>query len=73
MSAILLGKNPLESMFESEEVESKQKNSLKDDKEQIIRGKNKTYVIVTHRPQLKRLCSRHYVFEHHMMKEIVNV
>ncbi len=35
--------------------------------------KNKTYVIVTHRPQLKRLCSRHYVFEHHMMKEIVNV
>ena len=45
MSAILLGKNPLESMFESEEVESKQKNSLKDDKEQIIRGKNKTYVI----------------------------
>ena len=45
MSAILLGKNPLESMFESEEVESKQKNSLKDDKEQVIRGKNKTYVI----------------------------
>ena len=40
MSAILLGKNPLESMFESEEVESKQKNSLKDDKEQIIRGKH---------------------------------
>ena len=35
--------------------------------------KNKTYVIVTHRPQLKRLCNRHYVFEHHMMKEIVNV
>ena len=45
MSAILLGKNPLESMFDSEDGESKQKNSLKDDKEQIIRGKNKTYVI----------------------------
>ena len=45
MSAILLGKNPLESMFDSEDVESKQKNSLKDDKEQIIQGKNKTYVI----------------------------
>ena len=45
MSAILLGKNPLESLFESEEGESKQKNSIKDDKEQIIKGKNKTYVI----------------------------
>ena len=41
MSAILLGRNPLESMFDSEEVESKQD----DDKEQIIKGKNKTYVI----------------------------
>ena len=45
MSAILLGKNPLESLFDSEEGESKQKNSIKDDKEQIIKGKNKTYVI----------------------------
>ena len=45
MSAILLGKNPLESMLDSEDVESKQKNSIKDDKEQVIRGKNKTYVI----------------------------
>ena len=45
MSAILLGKNPLESMFDSEDAESKQKNSIKDDKEQIIKGKNKTYVI----------------------------
>ena len=45
MSAILLGKNPLESMLDSEEAESKQKNSIKDDKEQIIKGKNKTYVI----------------------------
>ena len=34
---------------------------------------DKTYVIVTHRPQLKRLCNKHYVFEHHMMKEAVNV
>ena len=41
MSAILLGRNPLESMFDSEEVESKQD----DDKEQIIKGKNKTYII----------------------------
>ena len=32
MSAILLGKNPLESMLDSEEAESKQKNSIKDDK-----------------------------------------
>ena len=45
MSAILLGKNPLESMLDSDEGESKQKNSLKDDKEQVIKGKNKTYVI----------------------------
>ncbi len=35
--------------------------------------KDKTYVIVTHRPQLKRLCNRHYVFEHHIMKEAINV
>lgn len=35
--------------------------------------KDKTYVIVTHRPQLKRLCNKHYVFEHHMMKEAINV
>lgn len=35
--------------------------------------KDKTYVIVTHRPQLKRLCNRHYVFEQHMMKEAINV
>lgn len=35
--------------------------------------KDKTYIIVTHRPQLKRLCNRHYVFEHHMMKEAINV
>ena len=45
MSAILLGKNPLESMLESDDGESKQRNSIKDDKEQIIKGKNKTYVI----------------------------
>lgn len=34
--------------------------------------KNKTYVIVTHRPKLVELCNKHYVFEHHMMKEIIN-
>lgn len=35
--------------------------------------KDKTYVIVTHRPRLKDLCNKHYVFEHHMMKETINV
>ena len=34
--------------------------------------KDKTYVIVTHRPRLKDLCNKHYVFEHHMMKEVIN-
>lgn len=33
--------------------------------------KDKTYVIVTHRSKLKELCNRHYVFENHMMKEII--
>jgi ABC-type bacteriocin/lantibiotic exporter with double-glycine peptidase domain len=35
--------------------------------------KDKTYVIVTHRPKIKELCNKHYKFENHMMKEIVNV
>lgn len=35
--------------------------------------KNKTYVIVTHRPKLKELCNKHYLFENHMMKEVLNV
>ena len=35
--------------------------------------KDKTYVIVTHRPKLKELCNKHYVFENHMMKEIIKV
>lgn len=34
--------------------------------------KNKTLVIVTHRPRLKKLCNKHYVFENHMMKEVIN-
>ena len=34
--------------------------------------KNKTFVIVTHRPKLKELCNKHYIFEQHMMKEIIN-
>ena len=34
---------------------------------------DKTYVIVTHRPRIKELCNKHYVFENHMMKEMVNV
>jgi len=35
--------------------------------------KNKTFVIVTHRPKLKELCNKHYVFEEHMMKELVSI
>ena len=35
--------------------------------------KDKTYVIVTHRSNLKKLCDKHYCFENHMMKEIINV
>lgn len=31
--------------------------------------KDKTYVIVTHKPKLKNLCNKHYIFENHMMKE----
>ncbi len=34
---------------------------------------DKTYVIVTHRSRLKELCNKHYIFEEHIMKEIVNV
>ena len=32
--------------------------------------KNKSYVIVTHRENLKELCDRHFIFEHHEMKEV---
>ncbi|MBQ2938681.1 MAG: ABC transporter ATP-binding protein [Clostridia bacterium] len=35
--------------------------------------KDKTYVIVTHRPRIKELCNRHYKFENHIMKEVVNI
>ena len=35
--------------------------------------KDKTYVIVTHRPKLKELCNKHYVFDNHMMKELITV
>ena len=34
---------------------------------------DKTYVIVTHRPRLKDLCNKHYIFEHHMMKEVIKI
>ena len=34
---------------------------------------NKTYVIITHRPKIKELCNRHYVFEEHMMKEVITL
>ena len=33
--------------------------------------KNKPFVIVTHRPRLERLCNKHYIFEDHMMKEVI--
>lgn len=35
--------------------------------------KNKTILIVTHKPKVKELCNRHYIFENHMMKEVVSV
>ena len=35
--------------------------------------KDKTYVIVTHRPKIKELCNKHYKFENHMMKEQIIV
>ena len=31
--------------------------------------KDKTYIIVTHRDIIKRLCNKHYVFEDHTMRE----
>lgn len=34
---------------------------------------DKTYVIVTHRPRIKELCNKHYVFEEHIMKEIIDI
>lgn len=34
---------------------------------------DKTYVIITHRPMIADLCNKHYVFERHMMKEVVRV
>ena len=33
--------------------------------------KNKTYVIVTHRTKIKKLCNKHYIFEDHMIKEVI--
>lgn len=31
--------------------------------------KDKTYIIVTHRDSIKKLCNKHYVFEDHTMLE----
>lgn len=31
---------------------------------------NKTYLIVTHRDSIKRLCNKHYKFEDHIMKQV---
>ena len=33
----------------------------------------KTYIIVTHRPKIKQLCNKHYIFKDHVMKELINV
>ncbi len=30
---------------------------------------DKTYIIVTHRDSIKKLCNKHYIFENHTMKE----
>lgn len=35
--------------------------------------KNKSYIIVTHREKLKRLCNKHYIFENYMMKELLEI
>lgn len=35
--------------------------------------KDKTFIIVTHRPSLKNLCNKHYIFENHMIKEVTNI
>lgn len=32
--------------------------------------KDKTYIIVTHRDSIKRLCNKHYIFENHTMVEV---
>ena len=32
--------------------------------------KNKSYIIVTHREKLRDLCSKHFIFENHEMKEV---
>lgn len=31
---------------------------------------DKTYIVVTHRESIKRLCNKHYIFEDHTMKEV---
>lgn len=31
---------------------------------------DKTYIIVTHRESIKKLCNKHYIFEEHTMKEV---
>lgn len=35
--------------------------------------KDKTYVIITHRQKLREICNKHYVFENHIMKELIEV
>ncbi len=32
--------------------------------------KDKTYIVVTHRDSIKRLCNKHYVFENYTMQEV---
>ena len=35
--------------------------------------KDKTYIIVTHRPKLKELCNKHYIFEEHKMNLAIKI
>lgn len=32
--------------------------------------KDKTYIVVTHRDSIKKLCNKHYIFKNHTMREI---
>lgn len=48
----------------------------KESEEKIIKMlnkylKEKTYIIVTHREGIKKICNKHFVFENHMMREVL--
>ena len=42
-------------------------------KEYIVTIISRKQKIVTHRPRIKASCNKHYKFEQHMMKEIIDV